>query len=162
MAKTVGELRRVAETLGFQSKEDVQRILEAGGLGGRFEAARFEEYVALLRQTAQKQEQLLLRAAEWQAARQAPACPVCGAAATWTVAPAWICSQGGAQHALWARLRAAAAAQGVTLDLARVQALQVERAAQTAVVRELYWKAVWEELTPEQAEQFRTAYGRYP
>lgn len=163
--KLVRELRRVAETLGFENREQVQRVLEAGGLGGAFTASRWKEYVALLVVHAKKTEVLHLRLEEKGYASDHGPCPVCGAStrkssprqALFTAK--WICEKGGSAHYYQNLVTRMRAQKGLPpLDYLEQDRMLQERRERDELIRGLYWRAVEGDLEQEDLKRFVDAY----
>jgi hypothetical protein len=160
--RTLRDLRQAAETLGFESREQVQAVLEAVGLGGDFKPCLWADYLSALLVHAQKAEQLLWKAWDAQSRSLPGPCPVCGAEIQTCDGPhrGWTCTQGGTAHYGWAQANRVRQSIGLPpIDYGLLEQRRQETLKRDEVIRRLYWKSILGLTTEEEESEFKEAYG---
>jgi hypothetical protein len=165
--RTLKDLREAAETLGYESKEQVQSILESGGLGGNFKSSLWTDYLSLLVVHAQTAEQLLWRVRDEERGVRSDPCPVCGSDTYWLYGAdslgspsSWSCSVGGTAHYGWVQANHVRESIGLPpIDYKVLEQLKADGEKRNEVLQRLYWKAVLGRLTEEEQAEFEEVYG---
>jgi predicted RNA-binding Zn-ribbon protein involved in translation (DUF1610 family) len=162
--KTVKDLRAVAEALGYEGLDEVKRVLSVGGLGGGYQPALWDDYVAHLTVHSQMVERLACKIEELERKRVMGPCPVCGEQAIWSngrgmLPTEWICEAGGKSHYWYSKVNGYRERDGLPpLDYIKLEEARKERQEQDEFQRKNYWKYVYGELEGEELKKFETIF----